>query len=82
MLGVRHRRRAPRVATAAAFAAELARAAACPVEVLSGDEEAALAYAAVVHALGGGDAALLAVDVGGATTELTLGRGDARRGDA
>jgi exopolyphosphatase / guanosine-5'-triphosphate,3'-diphosphate pyrophosphatase len=59
-----------------AFATELARVAACPVEVLSGDDEAALAYAAVAHALAAGDRAVLAVDVGGVTTELTLGRGD------
>ena len=58
-----------------AFAAELARVAGCPVEVLAGDEEAALAYAAVSHALARGDQPVLAVDVGGATTELTLGRG-------
>jgi exopolyphosphatase / guanosine-5'-triphosphate,3'-diphosphate pyrophosphatase len=57
------------------FAAELARVAGCPVEVLSGDEEAMLAYAAVSHAFGDDARALLAVDVGGATTELTLGRG-------
>jgi len=55
------------------FATELAQAAACPVAVLSGNEEAALAYAAVRHACAGDDAALLAVDVGGATTELMLG---------
>src|SRR5262249_33162837 len=54
----------------------LARAAACPVAVLSGEEEAALAYAAVVHAGTGDRGAILAVDVGGATTELTLGEGD------
>jgi exopolyphosphatase/guanosine-5'-triphosphate,3'-diphosphate pyrophosphatase len=59
-----------------AFAADLARAAGCGVEVLSGDEEATLAYAAVRHALGDAGRDLLAVDVGGATTELTLGRGE------
>ncbi len=62
------------------FATELAGAAGCPVEVLSGDDEAALAYAAVRHACGEQDRALLAVDIGGATTELTLGRGE--RADA
>jgi exopolyphosphatase/guanosine-5'-triphosphate,3'-diphosphate pyrophosphatase len=58
------------------FAGELAEAAGCPVEVLSGDDEAALAYAAVSHALGEDTRPVLAVDVGGATTELTLGRGE------
>ena len=58
-----------------AFAAALARVAACPVEVLTGAEEAALAFAAVSHALVRGHRPVLAVDVGGATTELTLGRG-------
>ncbi len=71
---------ARRASDGRAFAAELARAAGCPVEVLSGEQEAALAYAAVRHALGGDDAALLTVDIGGATTELTLGRGDAVEG--
>jgi len=61
------------------FATELERDAGCSVELLSGEKEAALAYAAVRHAFDGA-AALLAVDVGGATTELTLGRGDAIEG--
>ncbi len=59
-----------------AFAAGLASAAGCPVEVLSGADEAGLAYAAVAHALAGEDRPVLAVDVGGATTELTLGHGE------
>jgi len=67
---------ARRASDGRAFAAELARAATCPVEVLSGDDEAALAYAAVAHALATGEQRVLAVDVGGATTELTLGSGD------
>jgi exopolyphosphatase/guanosine-5'-triphosphate,3'-diphosphate pyrophosphatase len=67
---------ARRASDGRAFAAELARAATCPVEVLSGDDEAALAYAAVAHTLATGDQRVLAVDVGGVTTELTLGRGD------
>jgi exopolyphosphatase/guanosine-5'-triphosphate,3'-diphosphate pyrophosphatase len=66
---------ARRAADGRDFAAELARAADCPVAVLSGEEEAALAYAAVQHACAEQERALLAVDVGGATTELTLGRG-------
>jgi exopolyphosphatase/guanosine-5'-triphosphate,3'-diphosphate pyrophosphatase len=60
----------------AAFAAELAPAADCAVEVLAGEEEARLAYASVAHALAEGDAPLLVADVGGATTEVTFGRGE------
>jgi exopolyphosphatase/guanosine-5'-triphosphate,3'-diphosphate pyrophosphatase len=60
-----------------AFVADLTRAASAPVEILSGAREAALAYAAAVHGLGLGDDPVLAIDVGGATTELTLGRGPA-----
>jgi exopolyphosphatase / guanosine-5'-triphosphate,3'-diphosphate pyrophosphatase len=58
-----------------AFAAQLARDAGCPVEVLTGEREAMLAYEAIAHALGGDGRSCLAVDVGGATTELTLGQG-------
>lgn len=58
-----------------AFAAELAVMAACEVEVLSGEREAVLAYAAIARGLGV-RGPLLAVDVGGATTELSLGRGE------
>ena len=64
------------------FASELTQAAGCPVAVLSGDEEAALAYAAIRHACAEQARTLLAVDVGGATTELTLGRGEAIQGVA
>ena len=60
----------------AAFAAELATTAHCPVEVLAADEEARLAYAAVAHALADGAGPLLVADVGGATTELTFGQGE------
>ena len=51
VVGVRHRRGTPR-RDGRDFATELASAAGCPVEVLSGDDEAALAYAAVRHACG------------------------------
>jgi len=57
------------------FVADLAHAAGCPIELLSGQREATLAYQAVVHGLGLADRWVLAVDAGGATTELTLGRG-------
>ena len=65
-----------RAADGVAFAREVERAAGVPVEVLSGTREAALAYDAVAHALPGPEGPLLVVDVGGGTTELTLGRGD------
>src|SRR6185503_13962778 len=58
-----------------AFGRDVADAAGVPLEVLSGGREAALAYDAAVHGLALGDATVLTIDVGGATTELTLGRG-------
>jgi len=61
----------------AAFARAVADAAAIPVEILTGAREAALAHGAAAHGLGLGDAPMLAIDIGGATTELTLGRGAA-----
>jgi len=65
---------ARRAADGGDFAAETAGAAGCPLEVLSGEREARLAYAAVAAGL---DVRgwLLVADVGGATTELTLGEG-------
>jgi len=57
------------------FMCELERAAGIPVEILSGIREAELAYAAVargLHVRG----PLLAIDIGGRTTELTLGAGE------
>src|SRR5439155_284471 len=63
-----------RAGDGAAFAREVGRAASVPVEVLSGVREAALAYAAVAHGLPGLAGPLLVVDVGGGTTEITLGR--------
>jgi exopolyphosphatase/guanosine-5'-triphosphate,3'-diphosphate pyrophosphatase len=59
-----------------AFARGLRLAAGVPVAVLSGEQEARLAYAAVRGGLALGDDPLLVADVGGRTTELTLGRGD------
>jgi len=65
---------ARRAADGEAFAEALAADAGVPVAVLSGAEEAALAWAA---ARGGLDVAgpCLVADVGGGTTELTLGEG-------
>src|SRR5206468_2887655 len=59
-------------ADGSAAADAIAAAAGVPVEVLSGEREAALAYAAVAA----GETPLLAADVGGRTTELTLGVGE------
>jgi exopolyphosphatase/guanosine-5'-triphosphate,3'-diphosphate pyrophosphatase len=66
-----------RAADGAAFAAELSAAAGIPVDVLSGEREATLAYRAAVTGLDGADVPVLVADIGGATTELTVGRGDA-----
>jgi exopolyphosphatase/guanosine-5'-triphosphate,3'-diphosphate pyrophosphatase len=64
-------------ADGSAFAGELEAAAGVPVEVLSGESEARLAYAAVVHGLGVDGGPVLVADLGGRTTELTLGTGEA-----
>jgi exopolyphosphatase/guanosine-5'-triphosphate,3'-diphosphate pyrophosphatase len=63
-------------ADGSAAAGAIAAAAGVPVEVLSGEREAALAYAAVAAATRAGGAPLLVADVGGRTTELTLGVGE------
>jgi exopolyphosphatase/guanosine-5'-triphosphate,3'-diphosphate pyrophosphatase len=57
------------------FARELARAAQVPVEILSGTREAHLAYAAVARGLRVAGP-MLVIDIGGRTTELTLGAGE------
>ena len=66
---------ARRASDGAVFAGDLAGAADIPVEILSGAREAALAHDAAAHGLGLSDGALLTVDLGGGTTELTLGLG-------
>jgi exopolyphosphatase/guanosine-5'-triphosphate,3'-diphosphate pyrophosphatase len=58
-----------------AFAQALATRAGCDVAILSGRDEARFAWEAVATGVGAGAAQLLAVDVGGATTELTRGAG-------
>ncbi len=63
-------------ADGSAAAGAIAGAAGVPVEVLSGEREAALAYAAVAAATRAGETPLLVADVGGRTTELTLGVGE------
>ena len=46
----------------------------CPVQVISGEEEARLIYQGVAHTTGG-DERRLVVDIGGASTELVTGIG-------
>jgi exopolyphosphatase/guanosine-5'-triphosphate,3'-diphosphate pyrophosphatase len=46
----------------------------CPVQVISGEEEARLIYQGVAHTTGGDDRRLV-VDIGGASTELVTGSG-------
>ena len=46
----------------------------CPVQVISGEEEARLIYQGVAHTTGGADRRLV-VDIGGASTELVTGTG-------
>ncbi|MCF2001645.1 guanosine-5'-triphosphate,3'-diphosphate diphosphatase, partial [Escherichia coli] len=46
----------------------------CPVQVISGEEEARLIYQGVAHTTGGADQRLV-VDIGGASTELVTGSG-------
>ena len=46
----------------------------CPVQVISGEEEARLIYLGVAHTTGGADQRLV-VDIGGASTELVTGSG-------
>jgi exopolyphosphatase/guanosine-5'-triphosphate,3'-diphosphate pyrophosphatase len=64
-------------ADGAAFAGTVTATAGVALEVLAGEREATLAYAAVAAGLGWGDAPLLVADLGGRTTELTLGLGGA-----
>jgi exopolyphosphatase/guanosine-5'-triphosphate,3'-diphosphate pyrophosphatase len=45
------------------------------VDVLSGDDEARLAYSAVVKGLALGDAAIVVFDTGGGSSQFTFGRG-------
>lgn len=46
----------------------------CPVNVISGEEEARLIYQGVAHTTGGSDQRLV-VDIGGGSTELVTGEG-------
>lgn len=46
----------------------------CPVQIISGEEEARLIYQGVAHTTGGAEKRLV-VDIGGASTELVAGNG-------
>jgi exopolyphosphatase/guanosine-5'-triphosphate,3'-diphosphate pyrophosphatase len=65
---------ARRAADGATWVRDVAAAASLPIEILSGEREGRLAYAAATAAAGTGPT--LGVDIGGGTTELTLGEGD------
>ncbi|MGH8799390.1 MAG: exopolyphosphatase, partial [Casimicrobiaceae bacterium] len=47
----------------------------CPIDVISGHEEARLIYLGVAHELPPSDAPRLVVDIGGGSTEFIIGRG-------
>lgn len=57
------------------FLLEAQNALGFPIEVISGREEARLVYEGCVHALPPSDRRRLVVDIGGASTELIVGRG-------
>ncbi|WP_449556893.1 guanosine-5'-triphosphate,3'-diphosphate diphosphatase [Huaxiibacter chinensis] len=59
---------------AADFIAKAQEILGCPVQVISGEEEARLIYQGVAHTTGGDDRRLV-VDIGGASTELVTGTG-------
>ena len=64
-----------RIATnAGEFIAKAEEILGCPVQVISGEEEARLIYQGVAHTTGGDDRRLV-VDIGGASTELVTGTG-------
>jgi exopolyphosphatase/guanosine-5'-triphosphate,3'-diphosphate pyrophosphatase len=65
-------------ADGAALVAEIVAAAGVPVEILSGEREARLAYAAAARGLGL-SGALAVIDIGGRTSEITLGEGETVR---
>ena len=67
-----------RAENAAELAAVVEERAGVPLEVLSGEEEARLAYAGAAQALGGAGGSLAVVDVGGGSTEIAFGDSEGR----
>ncbi|CCG85574.1 exopolyphosphatase [Erwinia piriflorinigrans] len=61
-------------ANAGSFLAQAQALLGCPVNVISGEEEARLIYQGVAHTTGGSDKRLV-VDIGGGSTELVTGKG-------
>lgn len=61
----------------AVFLPAAERALGRPIEMIAGDEAGRLVYMGVASTLGEGDESRLVVDIGGASTELVLGRGAA-----
>lgn len=59
---------------ASEFIAKAQQILGCPIQVISGEEEARLIYQGVAHTTGGSDRRLV-VDIGGASTELVTGTG-------
>lgn len=64
-----------RMQQSSAFLRAAEKALGCPVEVISGVEEARLIYEGVAHDLVGVDEKRLVVDIGGGSTELIVGTG-------
>ena len=58
------------------FLDEAAAIVGAPLEMLSGRQEAELAFRGAVSALSPGDGPFLVVDIGGGSTELSFGRGE------
>ena len=48
----------------------------CPIDVISGRDEAALIYRGASHLLGAGGGRRLVIDIGGGSTELIVGRAE------
>ncbi|MEP6996131.1 MAG: Ppx/GppA phosphatase family protein [Betaproteobacteria bacterium] len=62
-------------ANAREFLPRAERALGCPIDVISGHEEARLIYLGVAHELPPSDTPRLVVDIGGGSTEFIIGRG-------
>ena len=65
-----------RLAHPAAFLVVAETALGCPIDVISGSEEARLVYLGVHQGTPVGDGRSLIIDIGGGSTELAIGHGD------